>query len=87
MKLAILSVGLLAFAGSPSAQNAPQREVRFTADSITEVGSVWQLIGNVQVRLDSSVATAREGDVTRGADGAPERIVLRGNVRITQDSR
>ena len=84
MKLAVLLGAALAFAGLPSAQ----REIRFRADSITQVGNVAQLRGNVQVRLDSSFATAREGDVTRSAEGALERIVLRGNVRITsQDSR
>jgi lipopolysaccharide assembly outer membrane protein LptD (OstA) len=85
MKLALLLVPVLAFTAFAGAQTAPpQQQVEATADSVTRVGNIVQLRGNVQIRREGSLVTADEADVTTSADAAaPDGIELRGNVRLT----
>jgi lipopolysaccharide export system protein LptA len=88
MKFAVLLAAVLAFAAYAGAQvSPPAQDVRVTADSITQVGNILQLRGNVQIRRDGTLVTADEADVIGNADvtAAPGGIELRGNVRFTSE--
>ena len=89
MKFAVLLVAVLAFAAYAGAQvTPPAQEVRATADSVTVVGNIVQLRGNVQIRRGGALVTADEADVIGNADvtAAPGGIELRGNVRLTSEN-
>jgi lipopolysaccharide export system protein LptA len=89
MKFAMLAVAVLAFAAFAGAQNTPPaQEARIMADTVTVVGNVVQLRGNVQIRRGGALILADEADVLGNAavTAAPGGIELRGNVRLTSDT-
>lgn len=88
MKYAVFAVALLSFAVLVGAQTPPQRqEARLLADSVTVVGNVVQLRGNVEIRRGGLLVSADEADVigNESVTAAPGGIELRGNVRLTNE--
>jgi lipopolysaccharide export system protein LptA len=93
-KAILVGVGVLAvMAGALalrplSAQTAqPGPAIQVSADSLTTVGNIVQLRGNVEIRRGGSILRADEADVIANSDvtAAPGGIELRGNVHLTSE--
>lgn len=93
-KAVLIAVGVIGVAAGAlalrpvSAQTGQSPQpIQVTADSLTQVGTVLQLRGNVEIRRGGSILRADEADVIGNADvtAAPGGVELRGNVRLTSE--
>jgi len=92
MKSVLSVLCLLLFAAIANGRTGPtvqtpasDRQVRATADTITQDGNVVRLRGHVELRRGPSLVTADEADLPARVELDRDRpsIALRGNVTMT----